>query len=58
MEESVLIDNVPGTLFDYALTGDKIVVLSSPFLGVKFENVLKGENPLGTLMYIYSARGR
>ncbi|MBI5847298.1 MAG: VCBS repeat-containing protein [Nitrospirae bacterium] len=58
MEESVLLDNVPGTLFDYALAGDKIVVLASPFLGVKFENILKGENPLGTLMYIYSAKGK
>ncbi len=58
MTESVLIDDVPGTLIDYALVGDKIVVVSSPFLGVKFENVLKGENPLVTHMYIYSARGR
>lgn len=58
MEEGVLIDDVPGTLFDYALAGDKIIALSSPFLGVKFGNVLKGENPLGTLMFIYSARGR
>ncbi|MDP2156661.1 MAG: VCBS repeat-containing protein [Nitrospirota bacterium] len=58
MEESVLVDDVPGTLFDYALVGDKMVVLASPFLGFKFENILKGENPLGTLMYIYSARGR
>lgn len=58
MEESVLIDDVPGTLLDYALVGNKIVVLSSPILGVKFDNVLKGENPLGTLMHIYSARGR
>lgn len=58
MVESVLIDDVPGTLFDYALAGDKIVVLSSPFLGIKFGNVMKGENPLGTLMYIYSARGK
>ncbi|MBI5635160.1 MAG: VCBS repeat-containing protein [Nitrospirae bacterium] len=58
MEESVLIDDIPGTLFDYALAGDKIIVLSSPLLGVKFENVLKGENPLGTLLHIYAARGR
>jgi hypothetical protein len=58
MEESVLIDDVPGTIFDYALVGDKMIVLASPFLGVKFENVLKGENPLGMLMFIYSARGK
>jgi hypothetical protein len=58
MEESVLIDDVPGTLFDYALVGDKMIVLTSPFLGIKYENILKGENPLGMLMYIYSARGK
>jgi len=58
MEESVLIDDVPGTVHDYALVGDKIVVLASPFLGIKFQNILKGENPLGTALYIYSARGK
>lgn len=57
MEESILIDDVPGTILDYALVGDKIVVLSSPFLGIKFGNVLKGESPLGTVLSIYSARG-
>lgn len=58
IEESTLIDDVPGTLLDYALVGDKIVVLSSPLLGIKFGNVLKGENPLGTVLSIYSARGK
>jgi len=57
MEESVLINDVPGTLLDYALAGDKIVVLTSPFLGIKFGNVIKGESPLGSVLYIYSARG-
>ncbi len=58
MEESVLIDDVPGTLLDYALVGDKMVVLSSPLLGIKFDNIMKGANPLGTHIHIYSARGR
>lgn len=58
MEESVLIDDVAGTIFDYAQAGDKLVVLSSPFLGINFGNILKGENPLGTSLFIYSVRGR
>jgi hypothetical protein len=58
MEERMLIDDVPGTLLDYALAGDKVVVLASPFLGIKFENILKGESPLGVVLYIYSVKGR
>ncbi len=58
MEESVLIDDVPGSILDYSLVGDKIVVLSSPLFGVKLGNVVKGESPLGSVLYIYSARGK
>jgi hypothetical protein len=56
MEEDVLIDNIKGSLLDYAVTGDKIFVLASPAfgLGIKLENILKGENPLGSKLYIYS----
>jgi hypothetical protein len=58
MDEGVLLDNIKGTLLDYAVAGDKIIVLTSPFLGIKFGNILKGENPLGTVLYIYSVKGR
>lgn len=58
MEEGVLLDDIRGTLLDYAVAGDKIIVLTSPVLGIKFENILKGENPLGTVLYIYSVKGR
>jgi hypothetical protein len=58
MDEGVLVDDIKGTLLDYAVTGDKLMVLASPFLGIKFENILKGENPLGTALYIYSLKGR
>lgn len=56
MEEGVLIDNIKGSVLDYAVTGDKIFVLVSPTLGlgIKLENILKGENPLGSKLYIYS----
>jgi len=58
MDEQTLINDVPGTLLDYALVGDKVVVLTSPFLGVKFENILKGENPLVAMILIYSVGGK
>jgi hypothetical protein len=58
MDEGVLVDDIKGTLLDYAVAGDKLIVLASPFLGIKFENILKGENPLGTALYIYSVKGR
>lgn len=58
MDEGMLIDRIKGTLLDYALAGDKMLVLTSPFLGIKFDNILKGENPLGTVLSIYSVKGR
>ena len=58
MDERTVVDDVPGTLLDYALAGDKIVVLSSPMFGLKFDNIVKGESPLGTTLRIYSVRGR
>ncbi|MEW6109515.1 MAG: VCBS repeat-containing protein [Nitrospirota bacterium] len=58
MEEGILINDIKGSVLDYALAGDKMLVLTSPFLGIKFGNILKGENPLGTVLYIYSVKGR
>jgi hypothetical protein len=57
MEERVLIEGISGSLLDYTLSGDRLVVLSKPFLGIKTKNILKGENPLGSMLYIYSLRG-
>jgi hypothetical protein len=58
MEESVVVDGIKGTVLDYALEGDQIIVLASPLLGLKFENILKGENPVGTTIFIYAIKGR
>ncbi|MDA8432925.1 MAG: hypothetical protein M0Z60_08185 [Nitrospiraceae bacterium] len=58
MEEGVLIDDIKGNIQDYALAGDKVLVLTSPFMGLKFENILKGESPLGVVLNIYSVKGR
>lgn len=56
-EESVLIDNIKGSVLDYISSGDKIIVLASPMLGIIPGNILKGENPLRTMLYIYSIKG-
>jgi hypothetical protein len=58
MEENIVVDRIKGTVLDYALTGDEIIVLASPLLGLKFENILKGENPVGSVIYIYTIKGR
>ena len=58
MDERAIVEDVPGTLLDYALAGDKIVVLSSPLFGIQFGNIIKGESPLGSTLQIYSVKGR
>jgi hypothetical protein len=57
MEENVLVDNIKSTLVDYAVSGDEIMVLASPLFGIKAGNILKGESPLKTELYIYSSGG-
>ncbi len=56
MEEGILIDDIKGSILDYALVGDKIMVMVSPLFGIKAENILKGENPLGSRLYIYALK--
>lgn len=54
MEEGVFIDNVSGTILDYTVSGSKVIVLASPMFGIKAGNILEGENPFTTTLYIYS----
>jgi hypothetical protein len=58
MEEGILLDDIKGSILDYAVTGDKIIVLASPLFGIKPGNILKGENPIRTVLYIYRLKGR
>lgn len=57
MEEGTLLDNINGSILDYTTAADKIIVLASPLFGIKAGNILKGENPLKTTLYIYSIKG-
>jgi hypothetical protein len=56
MEEGIFIDKVSGTILDYTVAGSKIIVLASPMFGIKAGNILKGENPFLTTLYIYSMK--
>jgi len=58
MEERTVIENIPGTLLDYSLEGDRLILLDRPSFGIKLHNIFKGENPLGSVLYIYSLKGR
>ena len=58
MEERVLIEGISGSLLDYAVAGDRLMVLSKPLFGIKTKNILKGENLFGSMLYIFSLRGR
>jgi len=54
MEEGIFIDNVSGTILDYTVAGSKVIVLASPMFGIKAGNIIDGENPFTTTLYIYS----
>lgn len=58
MEEGVLIDDIKGSVLDYTISGNKIIVIKSPLFGIKPENILKGENPIRTILSVYSMKGR
>ncbi|TAL22454.1 MAG: VCBS repeat-containing protein [Nitrospirae bacterium] len=58
MEERVVVENISGTVLDYALEGDRLIVLDRPSFGLKVGNIFKGESPLGSVLYIYSLKGR
>jgi len=56
MEERTIIDNISGGIQDYTLAGDRLIVISRPLFGIKPKNILKGENPLGSMLYVYSIK--
>ena len=57
MEDDVVVDNISGTLLDYMVVHDKVIVLASPLFGIKPGNILKGENPVNTELLIYPLKG-
>lgn len=58
VEERGLLEEIGGEVLDYAVVGDRLVVLSKPLFGIRAQNILKGESPFGTMLYIFSLKGR
>lgn len=58
MEEKILIDDVSGGILDYAISGDKLMVLSKTLFGIVPKKIFKGENPFVNMLYIYSLTGK
>ncbi len=57
MEESTVIDSVDGTILDYGVTNENILVLASPLFGIRAGNILKGENPVKRELCVYPLKG-
>lgn len=58
VEERGLLEEIGGEILDYAVVGDHLIVISKPLFGIRFKNILKGESPFGTMLYIFSLKGR
>ncbi|MEC4684543.1 MAG: VCBS repeat-containing protein [Nitrospirota bacterium] len=58
VDGSTLVDKISGKVLDYSIFDDKVAVLSKPLLGIKAGNILRGKNPMVTILQIYSIRGR
>ncbi|MBI4685924.1 MAG: VCBS repeat-containing protein [Nitrospirae bacterium] len=58
MEERDVAADISGNALDYAIVDDRLVVLSKPLFGIKLKNILKGESLLGSVLFIYSLKGR
>jgi len=58
VEERPFIEGISGEILDYAVVGDRVVVLSKPLFGIMAGNILKGKSPFGTMLHIFSLKGR
>jgi hypothetical protein len=58
MEERTLVDNMSGTIYDYAPAKDNILVLASPLMGLELKNIFQGRSPVVRMVYIYPFAGK
>jgi hypothetical protein len=60
VEERSYLEEVDGSILDYVVIGDRLMVLVKPYLlhmnSVK--NLFKGESPTAMMLYVFSAKGR
>jgi hypothetical protein len=58
VEERGFLEEVSGNILDYTVVGDRILVLIKPFLFGQAKSLLKGQNPMGIKLYVFSTKGR
>jgi len=58
LEERVFIEEMGGDIIDYALSGDRLYVIGKPLFGFDFKNLMRGESPFGSMLYVFSIKGR
>jgi hypothetical protein len=58
VEETSFLEEVGGNILDYTVIGDRLLVLVKPYLLTNAMDLLKGHNPMGITLYIFSTKGR
>jgi hypothetical protein len=60
VEERSYLEEVDGSILDYVVVGERLLVLVKPYLLTlgTAKTLLKGENPSGIMLYVFSAKGR
>jgi hypothetical protein len=58
VEETSFLEEIGGNILDYTVIGDRLLVLVKPYLLSNAMDLLKGRNPMGITLYIFSTKGR
>lgn len=58
LEERIFVEDIGGEMVDYYMAGDRIYAIAKPLFGIQWKNILKGTNPFGSLLYVFSTKGR
>ena len=58
VEETSFLEELGGNILDYTVIGDRLLVLVKPYLLSNAMDLLKGHNPMGITLYIFSNKGR
>jgi hypothetical protein len=60
VEERSFLEEVDGTILDYAVSGDRLLILIKPYV-ISWDTIatlFKGNNPFGIMLYVFSTKGR
>ncbi len=56
VKEDVVLKDIGGTMLDFTILEDKLVVLVRPFLGMNMKNLLRLKNPFKRNLYVFSLK--